>query len=198
MKKGMSASEISRQYEITKETAWYFRKKIQMAMHSESTLKSGNKTKKDSLIKVMNRLNSEFHQFDKNADFEVRKSSLNRFKKVSYCMNLTRRAYGFEKKELPETASSIWHKERRGNRWIRILDLTSNQLASYWSEFSNFNLRIWILGIHHRVSVEHLSSYFDEFNFRLMNRFKISGTPLKIINRFIHSPKTQYAEIIAN
>jgi hypothetical protein len=34
MKKGMSSCEISRQYGIHQETAWYFRRKVQRAMQS--------------------------------------------------------------------------------------------------------------------------------------------------------------------
>jgi hypothetical protein len=201
MKKGMSTCEISRQYDITRETAWFFRKKIQIAMRHELSPQNDGRLDCNGSFKVVSSLNMKFQEFSKQnvksaENYRKKSDSFNKVSAIEEKKGVKKKI-GRSSERANGNIQARWHFERRGKRRIRILDLTAKDLGSLRQEFMNFNLRIWILGIHHRVSVEHLHGYFDEFFFRLNNRHEIKNSPGKIICSFMQCAKVQYAEIIA-
>lgn len=48
-----------------------------------------------------------------------------------------------------------------------------------------FNLKNWIRGIHHKISVKHLQNYLDEFHYKFNRRNNIPSCPARVLNRIV-------------
>jgi hypothetical protein len=204
MKKGLSSCEISRQYGITQETAWFFAKKVRLAMHTE--IKSLRIRRSDSSERG---LTSNIHM-TKNDRAGLNAGNIhkpkpqkeNLDKLISALLNsLTEPMLGPNRlKNLKNkiTGIDILRPEKRGNRYLHELHLLHPKLEAIWPEFKIYNLKSWMIGIHHRITVEHLPGYLAEFSFRLFNRTRIFSTPNLLIRRFVKHCWQPYVSLIAH
>jgi hypothetical protein len=203
MKKGMSSCEISRQYGITQETAWFFAKKVRLAMNS--VLKE--QSEHCHCARELSRILKEKPELKlKTANMSKRinknrgeKQSLHRLK-YALCNSIMKSVLSAKKSQNMKkriSAEGILRPERRGKRILNELHLLHPKLETVWPEFRMFNLKSWIIGIHHRITLEHLQGYLAEFAFRYFNRKRIFSLPGQLIQKFAKHCWQPYFTLIA-
>jgi transposase-like protein len=201
MKKGLSSCEIARLYNIHQGTAWYFRRKVQCAMKaSDSPLLGGCVEVDETVIggreklkqgrshgkkkKVMVAIEIDYPEDDGPA---VLKNSGSR---VIEDFSSSSLEAGID--ELVENDALVITDGWKGYsgamkaRWHEILmsDQGANFPHLHWHIF---NLKNWLRGIHHSVSLEHIESYLDEFNFRF-NRRNHKNRPQFLLDQMVKLP----------
>jgi hypothetical protein len=204
MKKGMSSCEISRQYGITQETAWFFAKKVRLAMYAEfmaytkqlfnseqqrRTSKRGLKRalKVRNLPKNDDRLRLNKDRFY-GVEFALKSSLKKPMKGTKRYQNMMKRISDID----------ILRPQKRGNRCLHEINLLHPKLEAFWPEFRKYNLKTWIIGIHHRLTLEHLQGYLSEFAFRYLNGQRIFSLPAELIRRFTEIYWRPYSTLIAS
>jgi hypothetical protein len=199
MKKGLSSCEIHRLYGIHQETAWFFRRKVQLAMSAElneektmyrslTMVNSTNENKSkesinDTLVRREIRTLSN-HGNNSNYNSNGR-SKLKKSQPGILTMLIKNRKFNFAR------------EEKRGKRLVHFVDLWHKHLPLFWSEFRYLNLRRWLIGTHHRVTIEHLQYYFNEFFCRNLFRLKLKQLPTTLIENFVKHHRRPYASLIA-
>jgi hypothetical protein len=207
MKKGISNCEVARQFGIQIETAWFFRKRIRIAM--SSALRRNHDNDFNEILMIFKNIASQDAQEEKIDKASKKKTdqkpsnagigsfSFRPFKRKRRG-NTNQKAgpEGYSRKNR-QIISKVIYKEKRGNRDVHFVHLNKHETNAIWPEFDVLNLKNWLIGIHHKASVEHLQGYFNEFHFRLRNRLKIFRLPLMLIRKFVELPKAPYRTLIA-
>ena len=186
-KKGVSARQLGRDIQVTKDTAWYMGMRIRKAMHHDSELlhgiiemdetyvggkpckfdrdddkplKRGRGTKKTPVIGMVKR----------NGDvraFMIRKVNANKIeslirknvnRNLSVLVTDEYKAYKRMKKILPHL--SVDHSKMYADGLIH-----TNNMEGFWAL-----LKRGIIGQYHKVSDKHLPLYLNEFSFRFNHR----------------------------
>jgi hypothetical protein len=174
-KKGMSTLEISRQYGIHQETAWYFKRKVQYAMNKSSQIdflmdiqitpeRSDNDVLEKELISVSSR-----HLHSSSISLKVKKI---------------------------KSKGNMMNKSTFSGVKLSFNGLKQCESAEY--NWYLFNLKKWIGGIHHHISLEHLPSYLEEFNYRFNARARLSRSPGYLIHDMVKSEKVSFSSVKAN
>lgn len=180
-KKGISSCEISRQFKIHQQTAWFFRRKIQQSMQEEasaSLLKwfSGDQHKTPGLT-----VGLELQYTRKSG-----KSCINRsYARILEPPLILNRKRSITKLQLQTPKSLIEFKTTAGK-------------VSLGSSYHLQNLANWVKGIHHLISLEHFQRYLDEFNFRYNRKEEPQmNVFLEVTHRMIVAPWLSYRRAIA-
>jgi hypothetical protein len=200
MKKGMSACEISRQHTINKETAWFFRRKIQTAMMAEFANQDRFKENCNDLFEFIRDSGKSFNKKSLKSEKESirhRKASklpIEKKPNATVSMAPCRRS---KRIKFASLKFKMLRAEKRGQRLLHFVNLMDTRIDSIWKEFRIYNLKSWLIGIHHRVSLEHIRHYFTEFIYRLKNRMIIQSLPMKILQRFVYHGRMPYLALIA-
>jgi hypothetical protein len=200
MKKGMSSCEISRQYGIHQETAWYFRRKVQRAMQSlviqslrdnvevdeamiggvETGRKGRSKGKKR---KIQIAAEVGYPEDDKPAylkragaymidDFSATSLGKGLRNMVHKDAVITTDGWsGYQ-----PVAKDFWHEVFLSNKG-------DNFKLLHWHIF---NLKNWIRGVHHKISRAHLQSYLDEYHFRFNSRNHLKSNPNLVLSLMVN------------
>jgi len=82
------------------------------------------------------------------------------------------------------------------NHWHDVAD-SNNGESFKLLHWHIFNLKNWIRGIHHHVSVSHLQSYLDEFNYRLNKRYLGNRIVFGLLSVMCSMQEIQYLSLIA-
>ena len=210
MKKGMSTMEIARQYNLHQQTAWYFKRKVQLAMHSSSTP-----------------LLEGFVQIDETSigGYEKEKPGRSHGKKkmVQVAMELVVKKGDVQVQSARAKVIDDFSAKEMGTAIDKMVSQTATVHSDGWSSYPKavgdrvhfadnsdgganfpqlhryiFNLKNWLRGIHHKVSLEHLQSYLDEFNYRFNRRNQIPSCPIRLLNYFVKLPWYPYRQAVAN
>lgn len=212
MKKGMSTLEISRQYGIHQCSAWYFKRKVQIAM------KSKNQNKLNGIVQVDEAVIGGFEpgavgrsrgkrqsiqlavEIDP-ADDETGKTKM-----------LRAHARIIENYSAEELSSSIEN----------MIESKAAIITDDWSSYPNavgerfhiifpsnkgksmpeihrliFNLKNWIRGTHHKVSGEHLQSYLDEYFYKFNRRNYLGDLPERVLKKMTKHNWMPYKSLVA-
>ncbi len=214
MKKGLSTLEISRQYGIHQETAWFFKRKVQAAMrNAKSATLSGlvqvdettiggfepgavgrSKGKRRSI-----QIAIEVEPTDEDGTGSVKMK--NGFAVVIKDYSSKELSNGIESMVDANAAllTDQWtaYSKAAGGRFH--ISLPSEKGTSM-PEIHRiiFNLKNWIRGIHHKVSPEHLQSYLDEFFYRFNGRNQLNSITNNLISSMVKHHWLPYRLAIAS
>jgi ISXO2-like transposase domain/Transposase zinc-ribbon domain len=201
-KKGMSTTELAREFSVNQKSSWLFKRKAQEAM------KSSGKHPLDNKVEVDELLIGGPEKGKRGRDKGEKKLVVIAVEKVKG--NKMGRAYG----EVIEEASGECFKPF----FERHIDNDNAQVFTdgwrgYWpleSEFEirqrpsnggkNFpglhavimNLKGWLRGIHHHCSGRFMNGYLDEFFFRFNRRNFLNSIWHKLIERFMTNHPYSY------
>jgi hypothetical protein len=203
MKKGMSSCEIARQHGIHQETAWFFQKKVQLAMMANTEgveFLNIQKIINDIIELLENKLDQSsavvvFGEDDilkSGSEFCSEGLSSRSASDLGKKCRRSKKNYKLNLKRL------ITHREERAWRSFHFINLSSPSLIKIWPVFKLFNLKNWLRGIHHKVSMQHLKNYLGEFLFRLINRRATRKLVVSLISGFIKHAQVPYTAIIAS
>lgn len=193
-KKGLSARQLGRDLEVTKDTAWYMAMRIRKAMTqvTENRLLSGivemdetyvggkprksngdddpnkpkNKrgrgTKKTSVVGMVERNGEIKAQVVKKENLtKMKLSSL-----VRSCVDVKNAILiTDEYRGYLGISRFMEHKTINHQVWYVDGDVHTNSIESFWAI-----LKRGIIGQYHKVSIDHLPKYIDEFCYRYNNR----------------------------
>lgn len=212
-KKGMSSCELARQFGVHQETAWFFKRKVQLAMKAceegqqlvenvevDETFLGGREEGKRGRSKGSKSLVLVSVEVD-YSDMTRRKAKLKRCR-----ASVIENASGESLKQVLEAsveASAVvttdgWkgYLSALTGKWHNVEDSAqgANFEALHWHIF---NLKNWVRGIHHHVSRDHLQSYLHEFNFRFNNRLKMGQQAIQVLATMAISPKSSYLQLMA-
>lgn len=207
MKKGMSTSEIARQYEIHQETAWYFKRKIQQAMTaSENTLLSGSVEVDEMVIGGM--------EPGKPGRSHGKKKLIQVAVEIDYPSDL-------DQKVVMKRAGAVTISDASSASLKTAIDsmidpdcaITTDQWSAYPQaigdrihltfpsddganfphlHWHNFNIKNWLRGIHHHISSKHAQSYLNEYHYRFNRRNYIRSNPTHLLLSMVKEPWLPY------
>lgn len=210
MKKGMSTLEISRQFDIHQETAWFFKRKVQQAMQSVDTPILGGLVEVDETV---------------IGGVEAGKPGRSHGKKkiVQVALEIAYDRYDepFVKRGLAQVIEN-YSAEELGSAIEKMVSQHAVVCTDEWSAYPNavgkrehitfrsskgsnfqqlhwhiFNLKNWIRGIHHKISADHLQRYLDEYYFRFNRRNYSGSNPEIMIKAMLNHAWMPYKKAIA-
>jgi len=214
MKKGLSSCEISRQFRIHQTTAWYFKVKIQQAMKESNLIEFAGEGKKEKVAKgneldqLISRsipgqiiLEKKQKQDAKKIDVKMEIQQANASGSVTYSI-LSVEKSGKPIKNRSGFNRVMWtdgieyaSKDRTRKFEIDFIPGTGgNNVVVRWYIF---NLRNWMRGIHHHISLAHLQSYMGEYQYRHNHRATARDNPFKVLLLMMSLPWLPYSEAIA-
>jgi transposase-like protein len=204
-KKGMSTLELSRQYGLTQRTCWFFKRKVQHAMQSS------NLSPLAGVLEV-----DEFsiggHEKGKPGRSDGKKKKvilgveivLNKMQKLTIG-----RAYARVIEDYSQESFRPFFEEKVSQKSTIFTDLWSSykpfcanydidQQKSNQGESMKLlhthimNLKGWLRGIHHHISIKHAQSYMDEYHFKFNRRLNLENCFDKLISRMANNPWFSY------
>jgi len=198
LKKGLSSCEMSRQHNVHQETAWFFKRKIQQAMDTGSvpTLAVGV-------------IDSEEHSQGKNESKEDQKSEKENTIMVTLsCQNSD------PQKSKTLIVAVLSDKPFDENQKLSKMIWTDGQCSSAKELYRKFelkfefnsgengsamkwyiyNLKHWMRGIHHLVSLAHLQRYLNEYQYRFDRRAFTKFNTSEILKKMVELPWLSYAK----
>jgi hypothetical protein len=163
---GCSSYQISKEFKISQETAWYFKRKVQQAMgrfETESIFQGNNG-------KIFARSK---HHLKKNclneAKIEV-KTILDYFidddsKLIASKIRSIRQTNKKQSPPIKNEFSKDLHRKALGNLWLKRFGIGKTNYRKGLLEFRNEIIHL-IKSAHHHISSKHLFFYCSEYNFR--------------------------------
>lgn len=212
-KKGMSSCELARQFNVHQETAWFFKRKVQLAMEAcETGIQLAENVEVDETFVGGREEGKRGRSKGKKSlvlvSVEVDYSDTTRKRgKLKRCRATVIDDASGEtlKQALDETIEATAVVTTDGwkgylsalvDKWHNVEDSAqgANFEALHWHIF---NLKNWVRGIHHHISRDHLQSYLHEFNFRFNNRLQLGHQALQILTTMAITPKSSYLQLMA-
>jgi len=197
-KKGISTLELSQKFGLTQKTCWFFKRKMQQAMHSSNEYlldglvevdefvvggpepgKPGRSKGKKKLVVLAIEIRINKHQ----------EPTLER----TYA-RLTQAASAEEFQPLFDEYISLgatintdeWSCYLPLAKTFELEQLPSNRGKNFPLLHAHImNLKSRIRGIHHHVSRKHIQAYLHEFHFRFNRRAFLNSIFFKLINRVV-------------
>lgn len=167
---GCSSYQISREFNISQETAWYFKRKVQQAMgrfETESIFQGSNgkivAKSKHHLKK--NCLNEAKIEVKTILDYFVDDDS----KLISSRIRSIRQTNKKQLKPLKDEFSKELHRRALGNLWLKRFGIGKTNFRKGLLKFRNEIIHL-IKRTHHHISCKHLFFYCSEYNFRTKNK----------------------------
>jgi hypothetical protein len=183
LKKGMSCCEISRQHKVHRKTAWFFRSKIQKAMNDKAFKGFKDFIKKDKVVKTKKAKGEKQGRLLVQVVCSVHQEQ----KAVIDTIQLNFRPLKKQKWEkafwLP--AKSERSKARKYGKGYKIEVELSRADSSGATNLYIYNLRNWLAGIHHLVSLAHLQRYLNEFQYKYDKRECPGTGPREILQKVV-------------
>lgn len=187
-KKGISTMEIARQYGIHQETAWFYKRKVQQAMSSSLAgdysieIRMFLPDKKDDKKGI------------KSSDLTVKKNQIT----AAQCVTgMVKSPQNHRLGKIDHNPSEIYSAKRRVGREIKLEFRHSANGADNELYWYLYNMKNWLVGIHHQVSVFHSCRYFDEFCYRFIHRHRLNKQHLSLIESMVHHCAQSYNSIKA-
>jgi len=178
--KGMSTVELGKEVGVQQKTAWFFKRKLQIAMQeSKSILLTNNVEMDETLVGGYSEGAIGRSLDDKEAVMiGVEKLDDGRIGNVAL-----RHIEGFEKDTFEQAVDEMVDKDAKittdkFSSWVS-LEHENPQIKTKKSEdgkaFKELHkqimlVKIWLRGIHHKCSATFLQGYLDEYTFRFNNR----------------------------
>ena len=212
LKKGMSSMEISRQYGIHQENAWYFKRKVQAAMQSQKQAKLSGIVQVDETV---------IGGFEPGA---VGRSKGKR-KSVQIAVEVDPMGEGAGKVKILNAHAVIiddYSSKELSSGIEQMIDENAAVITDEWRAYPNavgerfhitmpsdkgnsmpeihrliFNLKNWIRGTHHKVSGQHLQSYLDEYFYKFNKRNQLDSLPKGILRSMVNHPWWPYKMAVA-
>jgi len=212
LKKGMSSMEISRQYGIHQENAWYFKRKVQEAMQSQRKSKLSGAVQVDETV---------IGGFEPGA---VGRSKGKR-KSVQIAVEVDPMGEGAGKVKILNAHAVIiddYSSKELSSGIEQMIDENAAVITDEWKAYPNavgerfhittpsdkgnsmpeihrliFNLKNWIRGTHHKVSGHHLQSYLDEYFYKFNKRNQLHSLPKGILRSMVKHPWWPYKMAVA-
>jgi hypothetical protein len=197
----MSTLEIARQYGIHQETAWYFKRKVQLAMSQIN-----GPLEVEILLKPMRLEGDEpRYTFDtsQSRSFSNKKSS-KKIKKQKELpmgkeMKITFNKIHFDSSYTKGTVCRIYRTKGRVITTQRISlgfkNITDHRnMELFWYLH---NLKRWMIGVHHRISLNHANYYFNEFQYRFERRHRLKTSFPTLLQGMIENSLTTYNSVKA-
>lgn len=208
MKKGMSTLEISRQYGIHQETAWFFKRKVQQAMGTgKGPVLKGNVEVDEMTIggseegapgrshggkKIVQVAVEIDYPGDDDNDKPIMKNASAEVINDYSAEELGRAIDKMVDKDAMVTTDQ-WssYPKAVGGRWHLTFpsEMGSNFEQLHWHIF---NIKNWLRGIHHRISAKHTQRYLDEYHYRFNRRNQLASCPIRVLRRMINEPWLPY------
>lgn len=208
-KKGISTCELSRQFGVKQQTAWFFKRKVQQAMKPtglhlldglvevDETAIGGRERGKQGRSHGKKKIVQVAVQTAKNSKGE--KIIKRAYAKVidSYASHALKQGI----QSMVQQGATI-----RTDKWSSYPAATINfdHIQEYSEQGSNFellhwhifNIKNWIRGTHHHLSSDHAQKYLDEFHFRFNRRNQRKSITFTILKRMIESPWLPYNKVV--
>jgi len=163
---GCSSYQISREFKISQETAWYFKRKVQQAMgrfETESICKLSNgnfySKSRHHLKKIC--LNEARIEMKTLLDYFVDDNS----KLISSKIRSIRQTNKGKSSSIKDKYSKELHRKAFGNLWLKRFEIGKTNYRKGLLAFRNEIINL-IKRAHHHISSKHLFFYCSEYNFR--------------------------------
>lgn len=212
LKKGMSTCELARQFSVSQKTAWYFKRKVQQAIDSKEPALLQTNVEVDEFVIGGAEKGMPGRSHGKKVKIQVAlEIDYPDHKHGPVIKNAAARViHSYDAKELGRGIDemvdkdsvvvtdkwSAYPKATKG-RWHLSYpsDKGKNFILLHWHIF---NLKNWIRGIHHKVSIDHVQRYLNEYHYRFNRRNNRSSCPMGILKRMIEAPWMPYQMAIAS
>ena len=211
MKKGMATTEIARQFSIKQQTAWFFKRKVQQAMKSGGTQMLFDNVEIDETVIGGAEKGSPGRSYGKKKKVQVAieveyPTDPSEKPKIKNANAVVIDGYssddlkkGIEKmidvQALVTTDGWKAYETAVGGRWHESFPSSSGENFEliHWHIF---NLKNWIRGIHHHVSLKHLHCYLQEFHYKFNRRNRIQTCPCQLLKTMTKEPWLPYKRAI--
>lgn len=208
-KKGISANQLKRTIKVSYKTAWYLCHRIRKAMDEAKPelltgtvemdetyiggkrryVGSGNLDGKTMVLGAIQRGGELRLKVEKRK--KANSKTLKKFINENTSFNVERLMTDDNPAYIGTTGVNTKHESvnHSAEEWVRG-DVHTNGIEGVWSLFKRS-----IVGSYHQISVKHLQSYLDEFEWRhngRKNAYLFRDTMLKLVS----APKMEYKELI--
>ena len=208
----MSSLEISRQYGIHQENAWYFKRKVQAAMQSQG------RTKLSGIVQVDDTVIGGFEPGAVGRSKGKRRS-------VQLAVEVEPTDEGAGKVNMKNANAVIiddYSSKELSSGIEKMIDQRAAVVTDEWTAYPNavgdrfqitmpsdkgnsmpeihrliFNLKNCIRGTHHKVSGEHLQSYLDEYFYKFNRRNCLDAVPKGILLAMLKHPWLPFKMAVA-
>lgn len=207
--KGISTCEISRQFGVHQQTAWYFKRKVQQAMSGNLGELLSGVVEVDETLVGGKETGKQGHSHSKKHIIQLAvETDRGRASGISIKRMRAQKIEGFKSEHLRvgllslaiQGSTVVTDKLRASNKATKgylHVGLYSEEGANFEKlHWVIFNLKNWIRGIHHKVSSIHLQRYLDEFCFRFNNRNYTKTALQSIFKSMVNSPWLPYQQVI--
>ena len=206
-KKGMSTTELAREYSINQKSSWLFKRKTQEAMKSSGKHLLDTKVEVDELLiggpeKNKRGRNKGEKKLVVIAVEKVKDNQIGRAYAQTIDQASAESFKPFFEKYIDNDNARVFTDGWRGY-WPLENEFEINQKPSKGGKgFPGLhavimNLKGWLRGIHHHCSARFINGYLDEFFFRFNRRNFLTSIWHKLIDRFmINKPYSYIANAI--
>ncbi len=201
MKKCMSSCELSFQWDIHQETAWYFKRKAQQAMslgdrpllefnvEVDETVIGGRESGKPGRShgkkkKVLVGIEVEYPEGDGAA--KIKRAS------AVVIDDYSAESLGKGINEIVDEDALVttdgWGAYQKATGGRMHMSFPSEDGENFkLLHWHIFNIKNWVRGIHHWVSSEHMQTYLDEFHYRFNRRNSRLSNVHSVLKRMVKS-----------
>lgn len=204
-KKGMSTLELSRQYGLSQKTCWFFKRKIQKAMESSDLYPLNN-------ILEIDEFSIGSHETGKPGRSDGKKKKvilaietvLNKKEKLTIGRAYARVIEDYSTESFKPFFNSKVDKKSTifTDLWSSYAPLKKeyniNQEKSENGESMILlhthimNIKGWLRGIHHHISIKHSQCYLDEYHYKFNRRLNLKKSYKILIDRMIEKSWFSY------
>jgi len=203
LKKGLSTCEISRQFLVHQETAWFFKRKIQQAMDDgllPSLVAKPEDQKAEADEDQKDNAKKSAESKSKTVVIEIRRPSSEGKVKTEGNEIEIKHDLGHQLKGAVEDSKSIEDQAKYKNlmeKFDLIFQLPSGAEVNNLSWYI-YNLKNWIKGIHHQTSIYHLQRYLNEYQYRFDRRMEAKCNPTDVLQKMVFLPWLPYKKAKAS
>jgi transposase-like protein len=195
-KKGISSLALSREYNLNPKTGYNFKRKIQLSMKSSEAHPLEGLVHVDEFViggkeSGCPGRSGESEKQRVVVAVEIRKSKKKLQMGRAYALTIKNYSSIELKKLFDKHISDKAKIVTDGWTGYKPISESYKIKQTYSEEGRNFptihtlimNIKCWIRGIHHSVSLNHVQHYLDEFCFRLNRRTLVNKMPIFMLNR---------------
>ena len=190
-KKGMSCCEIKRQFNVHLKTAWFFKCKTQQAMQ-DGSIKKFKEYVEHCAAPPENQVQQDVQ---KEVIVKISLSAQALQKAIITSVNTNSEFDATEKwnktRWIPIKNESEIKRKSKPRISIKVLFIKSDHLRS--TNLYSYNLKTWLGGIHHLVSLAHLQRYLNEFQYKYDRRHLLHSNPEEILRKIVEMPWLPYS-----
>lgn len=201
-RKGMSSCRISKEYRITVVTAWFFRVKVQLLVSGTASVGFEEYMRRSLKKRGINPENTDVQGIRKSTNtrsgksLSVQVNCTSEGECKSAIANITgdapyipRRKWG---KERWSAMRGKNYKPRKSKKCLEIAIHFLNTDGDAMTQLFILNMKNWMAGVHHFLSMAYLEGYMREFEFRYYWREKSEEeSMMELMKRTVYGGKNQ-------